>query len=764
MTVQPERRRVRLAVSGAVQGVGFRPFVYRRAAALDLAGSVCNTPDGAVIEIEGTSEAVAHFRLSLESDLRAPARIDTVACEALEPRGDVAFDIASSLLAGRGIAPPLPDLAACADCVAETFDPADRRYRYPFTSCVHCGPRYSVIEALPYDRERTAMRHFPLCPACQREYQNPLDRRFHAQTTACPGCGPQLSFCDGAGRVVASADEALRAAEDALRAGRILALKGLGGFQLIADARNERAVRRLRARKRRPAKPLALMVADELQAGELACMDEAERRILNAPSAPIVLLRASPRAAALAAGVAPGLPWLGIMLAYTPLHHLLLRDLGFPVVATSGNRSGDPIAADEQTALATLAGVADCFLIHDRAIVHAVDDSVVRVIAGRARVLRCARGFAPQVLPWKTPARVLGLGGHLKNSIALAADERLILGPHGGDLESAQARAAWRVNRQSLCALHGVEPQVVACDRHPDYYTTAEAQALVRPVWRVPHHLAHVLAAAADSGLQGALLGVAWDGSGYGGDGTLWGGEFIALTPAGYRRVAHLLPFALPGGGTALREPRRAALGVLYALYGEALLSMTDLAPLQAFRASELPVLVRMLTRRVNAPLSSSAGRLFDAVAALLGLCQQAQFEGQAAMAVEAAAEESIGTVALQPMVLRHESAPWVIDWRPLLRSLIQARRDGVGTADLAVAFHVALADGAVAVARHLAFDRVVLTGGCFQNKRLSEAICRRLSGAGFEPYLHRRIPPNDGGLALGQAVFALQPRREEVA
>ncbi len=755
-------RRLRLVVTGAVQGVGFRPHVYRRAQALELGGSVCNTPAGALIEVEGASAAVERFRGDLAAGLPPPARIDAVAAELLPVQGQSRFRIVASVTDGNPTAPLLPDLATCPDCLREVLDPCNRRYGYPFTTCMHCGPRYSVTEALPFDRGRTAMRHFPLCDECRREYDDPLDRRFHAQTIACPACGPRLRLLDGAGREAASPEGAIAAAADIVRAGGVLALKGLGGFQLLVDARNDAAVRELRARKRRPAKPFGLMVAGVEQARLLARVDAAEQQALSAPSAPIVLLRADPAGEVVADAVAPGLPWLGIMLAYTPLHHLLLRQLCFPVVATSGNRAGNPLVSDEG-ALHQLEGVADAFLVHDRPILNPVDDSVVRVIAGGPRTIRCARGLAPVTLACNGTGTVLALGGHLKNGVAWAGQGRLVLGPHVGDLESLEMRGAWAARLASLPRLLGGRSSSVARDRHPGYYSSERAEAMGLPVTAVPHHLAHVLAGAADNGLEGPFLGVAWDGSGYGDDATLWGGEFLQVSDTRYRRGAHWLAFALPGGEQAVREPRRAALGVLHAAFGDAAFAMTDLEPLRAFAPGALPVIARMLQRGFNAPACSSVGRLFDAVASLLGLCQQSGFEGQAAMTVEAAAQDAAPR-ALPPAEAVAVDGAWVLDWRPPVRALVAGWREGVPPGSLAAGFHEMLVASIVAAALRLGERRVVLSGGCFQNRLLTEAAMARLRAAGFEPFIHRRVPTNDGGLAVGQALYAMRPRRGEMA
>ena len=751
-------QRLRLDLRGAVQGVGFRPFVHRLATSEGLAGFVRNTGEGASLEIEGPAAAVDRFMRRLASEIAAPAAIHEQQVFHVRVRGERDF----AILASEGQASPatlvLPDLATCAECLQELHDPQDRRHRYPFTTCMHCGPRYSLVEAAPYDRERTTMRHFPMCPACRAEYEDPASRRFHAETIACPECGPQLALWDRQGRALAMADEALMQAARALRDGAILALKGLGGFQLLADARNDRAVQTLRERKRRPAKPFALMVRTLDDARVIAHCNDEECLLLASPAAPIVLLRA--KGADIAAGVAPDNPYRGVMLPTTPLHHLLMTELGFPVVATSGNPGNEPIVADEHLALQALGSLADVFLVHDRRIFRPVDDSVVRVIEGRPTVLRCARGYAPLPLdaPWASRP-MLALGGHQKASVAVAAAGRIVLGPHIGDLDSGMARACYARAIDGMTSLYRVKPQAVTCDLHPDYHSTRVAAGMGLPVQQVPHHLAHVLAGIADNRIEGAVLGIAWDGNGYGEDGMLWGGECLSVEGMRHERVVHFLPFRLPGGELAMREPRRAALGALHAVHASDTVARVASTPLAAaWNRDELAVLARMLERGVHAPWTSSAGRLFDAVAALLGLVQRARFEGEAAMAVEFAADRADSSLAMPAPEVAD-----VIDWRPMLAGLVDARCEGVPKETLAAAFHQWLVMVIVAVARRHGIRQVLLTGGCFQNARLTVGAVRALREAGFVPYWHHRVPPNDGGLAVGQLMHASLACRAEV-
>ncbi len=757
--------RLRLDMTGAVQGVGFRPFIHRLASTEHLGGFVRNTGDGVSIEVEGAPPAVRRFLTRLDKELPPRAVVFKRHTEPLVPRGDRGFVVAPSTLAGIGGAVVMADLATCADCLRDILDPADRRYLYPFTSCAHCGPRYSIIEALPYDRARTTMRHFPLCEPCRAEYADPASRRFHAEPTACPDCGPGLSLWNDAGTVTATGHRALLGAADALRRGQIVALKGLGGFQLLVDAGDAAAVARLRQRKRRPRKPFALMVPTLQAAHGLAHVGEIERRLLLSPEAPIVLLRARQYNPGIAAAVAPDNPRLGVMLPYTPLHHLLMRELARPVVATSGNLGDDPLVADEAEALTRLRRLADCFLVHDRPIRRPVDDSVVRVMAGQPVVLRRARGYAPMPISYEPMQQsVLALGGQQKIALATGFAGQLFLGPHIGDLDAARTREAFATMAAELPALHGIAPAIVARDTHPDYHSSRFAMASGSPVTRVPHHLAHVLSCMADNGLDGPVLGVAWDGTGDGGDGTVWGGEFLTVDTERYRRVAHLRQFRLPGGDAAVREPRRAAFGLLHTLHGEAVLSNTELPPVAAFTAKQRDILTTMLRRGVNAPFTSSAGRLFDAVAALLGLCQVNSFEGEAAMAVEFACGRAREVAALPPLAVRRGEGPLLLDWQPPLAALVHERRRGAAAEPLAAALHDGLSEAIVNVARQVGRRNVVLTGGCFQNARLTEHTVDLLCAAGFAPYFHHRVPPNDGGLAVGQAVFAARPLIEEKA
>jgi hydrogenase maturation protein HypF len=757
--------RLRLAIAGVVQGVGFRPFIYRLAMELGLRGWVRNGGVGVVMEVEGSELVLKGLRGRIEAGVPAGCYVQSVEGVWLDAVGHVGFEIRASEGDEWGVSWVRPDVATCPECVAEIFEPSNRRYQYPFSNCALCGPRYSIIESLPYDRERTSMKRFAMCAACREEYEDPLDRRFHAQPIACPRCGPRLELWDEDGRVISEVS-AMEAAMDAIRAGAIVAVKGLGGFQLVVDARSEEAVRRLRARKHREEKPFALMFPSLASVGEVCEVSEMEGCLLTGPEAPIVLLRRRQDSRLeMAEGLAPGNPCLGVMLPYTPLHHLMMRALGFPVVATSGNVSDEPMCVDEAEALEQLGGVADYYLVHDRPVVRRVDDSIVRVIAGREMVLRRARGYAP----FPVPVRVLGggecgAGGHgavlavgaqLKSVVGVGVGGNVFLGPHVGDLESASALGTFRRMCEELPRLFGVAPGLVTSDLHPDYRSTKEARQMGLP-WRgVQHHYAHVLGCMAENELDGQVLGVAWDGSGWGVDGSVWGGEFLVATPRGFNRFATLRRFPLPGGERAVREPRRAALGVLWELFGEAVFARDDVPVLGGFERLELEGLRVALARGLNAPLTSSMGRLFDAVAALVGMRQRLAFEGQAAMELEWAVP-AWWDGEFYRMDCAREGLGWRIDWGPMIRDLMDDVKAGLGAGVISAKFHWSLVELVVGMAERSGLERVLLTGGCFQNRVLLEGAIERLRGAGFRVYWPQRVPANDGGIALGQAVAGL--------
>jgi hydrogenase maturation protein HypF len=793
-----ERSRLRACLHGAVQGVGFRPFVFRLASELGLTGWINNSPQGVVIEVEGSCEELEQFLLRLESEKPASSFIQSLESSWLDPVGFEQFEIRESNSAGPKTAIVLPDLATCPDCRREILDPSDRRYLYPFTNCTNCGPRFSIMEALPYDRANTSMKQFTMCPRCQAEYDDPTNRRFHAQPNACPECGPRLELWNSQGEASFGGSDALLAAARALDRGKIIAVKGLGGFHLMVAAHNEKAVRLLRDLKHREEKPLAVMFPSMALIRSVCEVSPMEERLLRSPEAPIVLLRRrgdsggdSDPELQLAPSVAPRNPNLGAMLPYAPLHHLLMASVRFPVVATSGNLTDEPICIDERDAVQRLGRIAELFLVHNRPIVRYVDDSVARVILGKEQILRRARGYAPlpvssfgfRVSSSKTfsdgqsetsnsrPETVLAVGAHLKNAIALSIGDQAFLSQHIGDLETEKAHEAFCRAVVNLQELYEAKPNIVAADAHPDYLSTRFGKEFARQAGAqsvsVQHHLAHVLSCMAENEVAAPALGVSWDGTGYGTDGTIWGGEFFRVTENSAERIAKLRPFRLPGGDKAVKEPRRCALGVLFEIFGEAAFDLEHLAPVRSFEKQERATLKGMLESRFNSPITSSMGRLFDAVAALLDLRQQTRFEGQAAMELEfsrtfvdvdddyefAVMEEFSGEPAIP-----------VLDWEPVIRAILEDLTRGISSGEISLKFHNALAEAIVEVALRIGDERIVLSGGCFQNRYLTERTVTRLREEDFSPYWHQRVPPNDGGIALGQIAAALREKRNHAS
>ena len=764
-------KRLAITVRGVVQGVGFRPFVYHAARTRGLAGWVQNEADLVRIEVQGDPAALDAFLDALRHAHPPQARIDQIDVARVPCEED--RDRTFSIRASGGQAPPRPtvpaDLATCAECLAEVRTPGERRYRYPFTNCTNCGPRWSIIQELPYDRPRTSMAPFRMCPACEAEYRDPADRRFHAQPIACPACGPALELLDARGRRLAMRQEALEHAARAVREGQVLALKGLGGFQLVVDATNPAAVALLRRRKQRPAKPLAVMLPSLEQAQKRCQVSEAEGRALTSHQAPILLLwrRAEgPLVNDIVDAVAPGNPYLGVMLPYTPLHHLLMESIRRPVVCTSGNVSEEPMATATEEALERLGSIADLFLVHDRPIVRPVDDSVARVGPEGLEVLRRARGFAPLPIDLgRVGPTVLAVGGHLKNAVALVLGSQAVLSPHMGDLDNVLGVEVHQRAIADLVEFFRAAPEVVACDLHPDYASTRHAETLAArwgvPLVRVQHHHAHVAACMAEHRLEGPVLGFSWDGTGYGPDGTVWGGEVLECTGAEFRRVAHLRTFPLPGGDRAVREPRRSALGLLFEMTGEQARQYAE----AWFAPAELETLLAMLRRPGLCPRTSSMGRLFDAVAAICGLPAVISFEGEAAMRLEFAADECGEatyplpvTAASPPLPMgegRGDGGTVVVDWEPMVRAILADRAAGATVGKIAGQFHRTLAEMAATVASRWRRGPIVLSGGCFQNALLARCVRRRLAGSGLPVFTHGEVPPNDGGIALGQAWVA---------
>lgn len=768
-----------IMVHGLVQGVGFRPFVHRLAVECGLRGCVKNQRGAVLIEVQGDQHTLEQFAHRLRHEAPPLARIESierrslpvVAVESGEPQGfRIEPSEACQPVDQDGADVPLitADVATCEDCLAEMYNPADRRYRYPFINCTNCGPRLTVIQGAPYDRDRTTMARFAMCPACRAEYEDPSDRRFHAQAIACPTCGPQLELWPRRDQQAASTDPLVEFAR-AIRQGQIGALKGLGGFHLVCDAANAQAVQNLRQRKHRDEKPLAIMVAS-LEAAEAICeLDEAQRQLLQSPRRPIVLLRKrrgiSQDAPRIAEAVAPGNPYLGVMLPYTPLHTLLMEAVdGIPLVMTSGNRSDEPIAYDNQDAVERLDGVADVLLLHDRPIYVRCDDSVYSVLDGDPLPIRRSRGYAPEPikLPWECAEPLLAVGGQLKNVFALSSGRQAFLSHHLGDLDHYEAYRAFERDIALYEQLFEIRPKLIVHDLHPDYASTrysqrrCAAEGLERLA--VQHHHAHVASCMAEHGLDEPVIGVAMDGAGYGDDGAIWGGEFLIADHAGYRRAAHLRYVRLPGGDQAARQPWRMAVSHLLdaGCEGVALPGVTA----QARKTIE-----QMTVRGVQAPWTSSAGRLFDAVAALVGLRTENRYEGQAAMELEWLAAD-LAEEGEYPFKMQSDQSPMVIDTRPLIRAVVRDTQSGIRADVIARRFHATVAAMVYEVCLRLReathIDAVVLSGGVFLNALLTRETCARLRWAGFRVYRHQQVPAGDGGLCLGQLAVAV--RRLEAA
>jgi len=783
--------RTAVRVEGIVQGVGFRPFVYALATRLGLGGLVGNDVNGVFAEVEGQPAAVREFLRGIEEQAPPLARIDRVTTTTMVPTGTTSFEIVASdpraddTAGSRGTAGSrhaliATDTATCADCLRELTDPADRRYRYPFINCTNCGPRFTIVKDVPYDRPLTTMAAFRMCGQCAAEYHDPANRRFHAQPTCCPACGPRLALLDAAGKPAQAPElsgtqlsgQVLEAAAALLRAGQVVAVKGLGGYHLAADAACEPAVAALRARKHREDKPFAILVADIAAARRLGLADDAEASLLLSPARPIVLLGRRPDAD-VAAAAAPGNRQLGLMLPYTPLHHLLLAAVARPLVLTSGNVSDEPIAYRDGDALERLGGIASAFLTHDRAIHIRTDDSVARTVAGRPMLIRRSRGYVPEPITVRAgfPRPVLACGGELKNTFCLAKERHAFISHHIGDLENAETLRSFTEGIEHFRRLFDITPLVVAHDLHPEYLSTKYALDLDGvDLVGVQHHHAHIASCLADNGLAGdetggPVIGVAFDGTGYGTDGTIWGGEFLIAGLAGFQRAGHLAPVPMPGGAAAVRQPWRMAAAYLDAAHLD--LAGQDAAGRLAVarrNASRWDAIVAMARRQVNAPRTSSAGRLFDAVAAILGVRDEISYEGQAAIELEQLAdpgEANAYRAGISPGSQTGGAAgePFLASGADMVRAAVEDLTAGVPRELIAARFHNGLAalieDGCVLLRDQHGVGTVALSGGVFQNMLLLRRSARRLRARGFRVLVHSRVPCNDGGVSLGQAVVA---------
>ena len=749
-------KRVRYLFTGIVQGVGFRPFIYRLAERQGLAGFVQNRPDGVLVEVQGSSTAIDSFFSSVAKELPPLANITSVESSEIAVTGDTEFKIIVSEKEGQGDVHIAPDSAVCADCLKELFDPADRRFRYPFINCTNCGPRLTIINDIPYDRVHTSMACFPLCPKCRAEYENPANRRFHAEPNACPVCGPQLELRDAEGKIIPCEDP-LEKAIEFITTGNVIAIKGLGGFHLCVNASSDEAVKKLRARKYREEKPLAIMVKDIEQARLIAELNDEEQLLLSSFQRPIVLLKKK-KNALISNLVAPSVPNLGVMLPYAPLHYLVLENKFTALIMTSANQIDEPICISNREAVTRLKSIADYFLVHNRDILVRCDDSIAFVTAGKPQLMRRSRGYAsrPLLLKESFPA-VLALGPQLKATQCILKDNFAFLSPHIGDMETPQARDFFHESLALMKRITQSDPQIIACDYHPAYYSTQVAQELnAARIITVQHHHAHIVSCMAENKIDGDVIGLAMDGTGYGLDGNAWGGEFLIANSTQFQRFGHLQYFVLPGGQKAIHEPWRIGVSLLKQAYGKSwpdIASRLKLAPDQ----TNFELLDKIIKTRLNSPLSSGMGRLFDGVAAIMGLRCKVSFEGQAAMELEAKAK-SAGQV-LPFEILRNSDDSYILDVSAAIRAIVEDISSGKSMEEIASAFHATLAAAFASMSlemrKETGINRVALSGGCFQNRLLLEGTMAELKKNGFDVYCHSQVPANDGGVSLGQAVIA---------
>lgn len=756
------RLRKRLRIMGCVQGVGFRPFVFRIAQECGIAGEVSNTPQGVEIEIEARSDVIESFITRLHHEHPPLARIDQCVVEDVEPQNVCQFHIIPSTSVGENTSIILPDTATCPDCLCEVFDPNNRRYLYPFTNCTHCGPRFSIIHDLPYDRCNTTMSAFEMCEECRAEYEDPCNRRFHAQPNACPKCGPHVELWDDAGAVLSSHHNSILQTVQLIQEGKIVAVKGLGGFHLMVDARNDDAVQRLRLLKHRYEKPLAVMAPNLEWIYQNCECSESERAVLQGYKSPIVLLkRKSIIQTDMADSIAGQYPYTGVMLPYTPLHHILLHLFKFPVVATSGNLSDEPICIDEHEALKRLDRIADVFLVHNRPIVRHVDDSVVRVFHSQEQIIRRARGYAPMPVLWKEGLpSMLAVGGHLKNTVAITKKNHIFISQHIGDLETRESMRAFEEVQDTLQRTYQCQPSIIIRDMHPDYLSTKHAESTGIKTVAVQHHHAHVLSCMAEHQLEGSVFGIAWDGTGFGTDGTIWGSECMHVNGDTFQRFAALQPFPLPGGESAIKNIRQIAVGLLYSIFGDDVFAMNTLTFMQTYTQKERKILQTMLQKNMNCPLTSSMGRLFDAVAAMIGIRDHVAYEGQAAIELEWKTgndNHDSYNFDLMENNCRDDSSKqpsYLIQIKPMINAILQDVQSAKPTEIIATRFHNTLVEIIASLANMQHEKRIALSGGCFQNQYLLHHCIQRLEEDDYDVYWHKQIPTNDGGISLGQAAF----------
>ncbi len=751
---------LKISVGGVVQGVGFRPFIYQLAKKHNLRGWVLNTSGSVEIEVEGGKNDLDEFLVELRQDHPPQAHISSLTFTDHRPVGHKQFEIHKSLSQAGKYQLISPDLSTCGDCLKDFTDSKNRRYRYPFTNCTNCGPRFTIIEDIPYDRPLTTMKKFKMCPECQAEYGDPTDRRFHAQPNACPVCGPSLTLTDAAGNKIASQD-VIATVSKLLKEGAIVAIRGLGGYLLACDAQSDPVVKRLRQRKKRPGKPFAIMLSSLDRVREHCHLSAEEEKLLTSPPSPIVLLPWKP-SSSISKLVAPSLKYLGVMLPYTPLHHILMRDTDLPLVMTSGNLSEEPIARDNDEAIKRLTGIADYFLMHNRDIHSRYDDSVTMVAEGKPVILRRARGYAPYPIQLPFKARqVLGCGAEEKNTFCLTREKDAFVSQHIGDMENAETLEHFENTIALYEKMFRIKPEVLAADMHPDYLATKWAQARAEqeklPLVTVQHHHAHSVSCMVENGVTEPVIGVAFDGTGYGTDGHIWGGEFMTADYQGFKRRGHLEYLPLPGGAAAIKKPYRTAIGYLYTLLGEEVLT-EGLPCLDRVDKIELELIKQQIDKKINSPLNSSCGRLFDAVAALSGVCGVINYDAQAAIELEMAASDE-RVEGAYPFTVTLNDDMRIIGLKELLAAIVSELKAGVPIAKISAKFHNTISQIIVKMCSELAEESglktVALSGGCFQNRRLLKQVTDELKRSRLKVITHHKVPCNDGGISLGQAVIA---------
>lgn len=751
--------RLKIIIRGAVQGVGFRPFVYRLATEMNLKGYVLNSSRGVFIEVEGSSETLKKFLLRLEKEKPPISIIQSLEFQILDVIGYKEFEIRKSEKEEEITTLILPDIATCKDCLRELFDPDDRRYLYPFINCTNCGPRFTIIEMLPYDRPLTSMKNFKMCSDCEREYHNPEDRRFHAQPIACPECGPHIELWNENGHKISEKENCYPLVCELINNGKIIALKGLGGFHLIVNAADDNAVKELRKRKHREEKPFAMMFPDIETVKKICEVNELEERLLLSPESPIVLLRKkSSYELKISEYVAPDNPYLGIMLPYTPLHHIIMRFLGKPIIATSGNLSEEPICIEENEALNRLNGIADYFLVHNRPILRHCDDSIARILHNREFIIRRARGYAP--LPYliddELGDNLIAVGGQLKNTITLKKGNQVFISQHIGDLSTLESFNAFKRTLGDFQNLYETNEAKFVGDLHPDYISTKYLKDQSKDYKLIQHHLSHIAACKLENGVKGEALGVSWDGTGYGFDGSIWGSEFFLIDNENFEHIGQFRKFYLPSGEKAIKEPKRTLAGILYEIYGSDILNSAILR--SKFNETELKLIVNQIDKKINSPECVSAGRLFDAVSSLIGITDYSNFEGQAAMKLEFSIEKGVDE-HYEFEFLKNEIIK--INWEKIITGIIKDIEYGIQKSKIATKFHNTLTEIIVEFAKYTNQKKILLSGGCFQNVYLLERTIERLKQESFQVYWHQRIPTNDGGISFGQiAAYNLKNRK----